>query len=156
MLGSRTENSMPFFCLFMPLFCRLTIAAGGLLISTVGGHYFIKWAKEEFWRLYVTGVDTLPEKAKLPKDVYPERGPSEATGFVERFLDTCALALGAWQWIGVWMAMKIAARWKINEDNLPRKIQSANIHFWLIGSGISLVFGYVGAWIAIGRPPCLK
>ncbi len=46
--------------------------------------------------------------------------------------------------------MKVAARWQKPKADLQLK-DSDNL--WLIGTTISLLFGILGAWIALGRIP---
>jgi hypothetical protein len=64
-------------------------------------------------------------------------------GIVERTLYTTALAVGAWQFIGVWLAIKVAARWR--DPDAQKGLPTDNA--WLIGTGISLLFGFIGALI---------
>ena len=73
------------------------------------------------------------------------------TGMVERGLYTAALILGGFQWIGVWLGIKVIARWQTTE-----KRPKGSMDIWLIGSGVSLVFGFIGAWMALGQMPPLK
>jgi hypothetical protein len=74
-------------------------------------------------------------------------------GIVERCICTGALLIGGihgWQAIGVWLAMKVAARWQKAKGE-PQPIDSD--HIWLIGTAISLSIGILGAWIAMGYLP---
>ena len=142
---------MPFFCLFMPSFCRFVLVADGLLFSTVVGHYVIShvldwlWVRETGERsavMYFSGYAAeFVTRAKISR-----RGLSWAAGIVESFLYTCAILANAWQWIGIWLVVKAAVRWQSGETNKP----DANMHLWLVGSGISVLFGYLGACIACG------
>jgi hypothetical protein len=75
---------------------------------------------------------------------------SGAVGMVERLLYTGALVFGSKELIGVWLAIKVAARWQSSEE-AKEKPDSDNI--WLIGTGLSLMFGFVGAWVALGQIP---
>ena len=55
--------------------------------------------------------------------------------------------MGFWQLIAGWFALKVAAKWK----TLSEHRGADNV--WLIGSGLSLIFGFIGAWIALGHVP---
>jgi len=99
--------------------------------------------------MFFNGFAAEPAKKATPER---PRGLSWATGLVESLLYTCAFVGCAPQWVGLWLAIKVAARWTLKEE----KNQEANIHLWLVGSGVSVIFGYVGAGIALGRLPCLK
>ncbi len=73
--------------------CVVSIVVGDLVISTLIGwlwsglekHHYITRAEHTFTR---------------------------QLGWLERALYTSALLAGAWQWIGVWLAIKVAARWR--------------------------------------------
>lgn len=84
-------------------------------------------------------------------------------GLIERFTFTAALIIpGAWQWIGVWLAMKVIVRWQSvpskgedgGEGRLPSKKRDSD-NIWLIGTALSVLFGFAGAWIALGHLPLL-
>jgi hypothetical protein len=147
--NSDSNSQMPCQCFphiesfIMSHLCQGLRFVGGLVFSILFGHYFIKWAKNIFWYCYLTNYEK------------PKPGPSAVTGNVERFLYTCALVVGAWQWVGVWLVMKVAARWTMEKDTDPN-LQSANIHFFLIGSGLSVAFGFLGAWFTLWKLPVLK
>lgn len=119
----------------------------GLGISTFGGQIVI-WPLLTFLRWYAGS--SKHKNAKGTNEA--PRGLSWVTGLVERLLYTIAFALGAPQWVGLWMAMKIAARWKTEKDDN----WAVNNHLWIIGSGISVAFGYLGALVALGKLPCVK
>jgi hypothetical protein len=72
-------------------------------------------------------------------------------GWLERALYTGAILVGAWEWVGVWLAIKIAARWRSNAGDSEKGVPVDNI--WLIGTGLSVLFGFIGAWIASGHLP---
>ncbi|MFZ3332621.1 MAG: hypothetical protein WA197_18435 [Candidatus Acidiferrales bacterium] len=114
---------------------------GGFAIS-IGGGQIVIWPLMKLLRWY----SKAPQHISLKN----QRGLSWVTGIVEEGLYTSALIVGAYQWIGIWLAMKVAARWKSEE-----KVDS-NLHIWLIGSGLSVLFGFLGAWFALGKLPCLK
>ena len=69
-------------------------------------------------------------------------------GIVERGLYTTALLIGAPSWIAVWLALKVAAQWKRWQSD-----ERASYNVFLIGNAISVAFGILGAWIALGSLP---
>ncbi len=94
-------------------------------------------------RLYQEG-----KPVEWPKPPSTQRGSlSLPQGLVERTLYTGALMMGAPQWIGVWLAIKVAAKWKSQTH------ERGADNIWLIGTGVSLLVAFVGAWIALGRLP---
>ena len=70
-------------------------------------------------------------------------------GMLERGLYSGALIIGMWQLIGAWFLLKVSAKWKT-----PSSFRGAD-NVWLIGSGLSLLFGFIGAWIALGHLPMI-
>ena len=80
----------------------------------------------------------------------PRRTLTVPLGIVERIAYTGAIMLGAWAWIGVWLAVKVAAQWKRWEGD-----DRALYNVFLIGNLLSIFFGVLGAWVALGRIPAL-
>lgn len=72
-------------------------------------------------------------------------------GIIERASYTTALILGLPEWIAVWLAMKVAVGWSAHQK---RKSPSDNLY--LIGSLLSIMFGFIGAWISLGKLPLFK
>ena len=79
---------------------------GGFAIS-IGGGQIVIWPLMKLLRWY----SKAPQHISLKN----QRGLSWVTGIVEEGLYTSALIVGAYQWIGIWLAMKVAARWKSEE-----------------------------------------
>jgi hypothetical protein len=76
---------------------------------------------------------------------------SRLVGWLERALYTSAILIGAWHWIGLWLALKVAARWRSTSGDPEAPVDNV----WLIGVGLSVLFGFLGAWIALGRVPTM-
>jgi hypothetical protein len=72
-------------------------------------------------------------------------------GWLERALYTGALLVGAWQWVGIWLAIKVAARWRSTSGDTGTPVDN----IWLMGTGLSVLFGFLGAWLAGGHIPPL-
>jgi hypothetical protein len=58
--------------------------------------------------------------------------------------------ISMWQLIGGWFVLKVGAKWKT-----PSAYRGAD-NVWLIGTGLSLIFAFLGAWIALGHMPIAK
>ena len=83
---------------------------------------------------------------EIPKEHTRKTGMlSMPLGMLERGLYTCVLIAGMWPLIAGWFGLKVAAKWKMLSDH------GGADNVWLIGSGLSLLFGLIGAWIAIGH-----
>ncbi len=75
-------------------------------------------------------------------------------GILERAIYTGALMMpgSGIQLIAGFLAVKVAARW--HGSSGPRAtVDSDNI--WIIGTWLSVLFGALGAWIALGHLPTL-
>ncbi len=118
--------------------------ADGFAVSIVGGHIVL-------WLLVERVLWPRVKKGYRPGTLFRPNGLTWLTSMVERGLYTAALVLGGFQWVGVWLGIKVIARWQTTEDR-PK----GSMDIWLIGSGLSLVFGFIGACIALGHVPCLK
>ena len=113
----------------------------GFLVSSVGGAIVL-------WVL----VDRVawPYLAKGGVSGKPKRTLTVSLGICERVSYTAAILLGAPTWIGVWLAIKVAAQWHRWQGE-----ERATYNVFLIGNILSIFFGLVGAWIALGRIPWL-
>jgi hypothetical protein len=114
----------------------------GFLVSTVGGAVVL-------WLL----IDRLawPYVAEdLPSGGKPARLLTVPLGICERASYTTAILLGFPTWIGVWLAIKVAAQWQRWHGE-----ERAVYNVFLLGNILSVFFGLLGAWIALGRVPVL-
>jgi hypothetical protein len=80
--------------------------------------------------------------------------PTWLLGLVERLLYMTALIVGAWQFIGVWLAMKAAIRWRTVKNE--SEYGTATDIVWLIGTGLNLLTAFVGVWFSFLKLPLAK
>jgi hypothetical protein len=118
----------------------------GFAVSIMGGDLVVRPLVVRMWR-YLFRRSDLPEEYSKKSEMFMLTMPM---GMLERGLYTGALIMGMWQLIGGWFALKIAAKWK-----RPSEYRGAD-NVWLIGSGLSLFFGFLGAWIALGHLPTIR
>lgn len=115
----------------------------GFLVSTIGGAIV----------LYVT-IDLLAWRYiedQLKDGGKSERSLSKPLGICERFSYTAAIILGLPSWIGVWLAIKVAAQWSRWQGD-----ERVTYNVFLIGNLISIFFGVLGAWVALGSITSLR
>lgn len=114
----------------------------GFVVSMFVGH-LVLWllVDKVLWR-------RIGGKPHEPGDVPPL---TALVGITERALYSASLLLGAPQWIGIWLALKVAVGWHSSS-----KRQSPSDNLWLIGTALSLAIAFVGAWIAGGKLPVLN
>jgi hypothetical protein len=113
----------------------------GFVVSVIGGDLVIYPVME--WYLW----PRLAKHYGLGKS----KGYNFArqVGWLERALYTAALLIGAWQWVGIWLAIKVAARWRSTSGDPDAPVDNV----WLIGTGLSVLFAFLGAWIALAKVP---
>jgi hypothetical protein len=120
--------------------CRVIL---GFVVSIIGGDLVIYPIVE--WYLW-------PQLQKYHGVEQKKHTFTRQVGLLERALYTVSLFVGAWQWIGVWFVIKAAARWRSTSGDTDTPVDNV----WLIGNGLSVLFGYIGAYVALGRVPLLK
>ena len=76
-------------------------------------------------------------------------------GLVERILYMTAFMIGAYQFIGVWLGVKAAVRWGALAGH-PDRRDIGDDQVWLIGSGLSVLLAFLGAWLVLLKLPCFK
>jgi hypothetical protein len=116
----------------------------GFVVSIVGGDIVTRPLVVRMWR-YVRKHGNLPEEHTRKTGML-----SMPLGMLERGIYTGALMLGVWQLIGGWFVLKVSAKWKE-----PSAYRGAD-NVWLIGTGLSLLLGFIGAWIALGHIPLIR
>jgi len=95
-----------------------------------------------FWRWMLKN----PKKRKWNRTNWPLSLP---LGIVERFLYMVAFIYGIYAWVLVWLTLKTAIKYQRWEKGDKRGAYNA----FLIGSGLNILFGVIGALIALDRFP---
>lgn len=93
-------------------------------------HFFISYIINQLWELI---QNNQRESSWLPGIV----------GWIERVLFIIAIQNSAYGFIGIWLALKVAAQWKKWKDKEQNGRIAYNI--FIIGSGLSVIFAIVGA-----------
>jgi hypothetical protein len=119
----------------------------GFAFSILVGHLVL-------WSLIEKTLWPYVAKHHPPDPEHHKSRLSWLVGLVERTVYTGALmAPGSGiQLVAGFLALKVASRWHTSSG--PRStVDSDNI--WMIGTILSLLFGFAGAWIALGHMPAL-
>jgi hypothetical protein len=119
----------------------------GFSFSIVVGHFLLWWLIERTLWPYV-------RRHHPPDPSHHKSRLSWLVGILERTIYTGAFLLPGTgiQLIAGFLALKVASRW--HSTSGPRSsVDSDNI--WMIGSCLSVLFGLMGAWIALGHMPAL-
>jgi hypothetical protein len=79
------------------------------------------------------------------------RSGSYLVGILERLIYTSSIVFGVKEFIAVWLAVKIASQWKAYEgsesDRASQHKARALFNVYLLGTGLSLLYGALGAQI---------
>jgi hypothetical protein len=118
---------------------KLGYYALGYLYSVVIGHWFVLSFSRHAW-------SSLGEIPKDEKDM-PYRWTSSLIGMMDRVIYTTSILFMAKEFIAVWLALKVAVQWKRwgDEKNLGKA--RASFHIFLIGTGLSLMYGVLGGFL---------
>ena len=112
--------------------------AEGLAVSSLGGA-LVLWLlidKLAWGYLERQGIERKQKILTIP------------LGIVERILYSMAFILGAPGWVGVWLAIKVAVQWdRWKGEN------RGTYNVFLMGSALSILIAFLGAWIALGEIP---
>ena len=125
--------------LWVSIFIRpYLIYVSGYFISVLGGHFVIRpinnWMRQEKDRL-------------SPQNSQEDQGGllSGLVGLTERILFTTVLLAHHPEFIGLWLTLKFAGRWREWQPDTPGGWGRVNI--FLVGNALSILFSFIGATI---------
>ena len=125
--------------------CRIIV---GFTVSVAGG-WLVVWlvVAKCLWPYAAKkhGYDFESVKSRL----------SWLVGIVERLICTGALLVGGihgWQVIAAWLVLRVTVRWQKTKVAGEKHLRDSD-NIWLIGTALSVLFGILGVWIAIGKLP---
>jgi hypothetical protein len=119
----------------------------GFAFSILVGHIVL-------WLLIEKTLWPFVRKHHPPDPDHQKSRLSWMVGILERTIYTGAFMLpgSGIQLVAGFLALKVASRW--HSSSGPRStVDSDNI--WMIGTCLSVLFGLIGAWIALGHLPTL-
>ncbi len=124
---------------------KLLFLALGYAFAVFVGHFLIVWVVGRLWR----SIGLLAESRSA---VRPGWWLPKAVGVLERALYVAAFLTEAYGFIGVWLAMKVAGRWHARTEGIEQPdgvfVRPHSIFLvFLIGNGLSIAYGAVGAHI---------
>jgi len=122
----------------------MTTLAGiaiGYSFAVVVGHFAIQRVVDSLWR----AIGWMPSAY----DERPEYYQPRLVGIIERTLYVASLQMGEPEFIGVWLALKVAGQWKRWGEEATiagRKVEGRVFYnIFLIGSGLSVAYAVGGA-----------
>jgi hypothetical protein len=115
----------------------------GYIFSVVIGYWFTREYNRKVWEF----LSLLELEKSKKKDDRPQLWAAQQVGIIERFLYTSSILFAGSELIAVWVGIKALSQWKRwdGETHAGR----ANFNLYLVGSGLSLLYGILGAQIAI-------
>jgi len=107
------------------------------------GDFFVRHIVTELWK--GLGATEKPKDPIRPSALHPQ-----LVGFIERFLYVCAIQMGAPEFIGFWLAVKVGGQWNRWSEGTdregPRNVAGREFfNVFLIGNGLSIAYSIVGA-----------
>ena len=119
----------------------------GFAFSILVGHIVL-------WLLIEKTLWPYVRKSHPPEPSNHKSRLSWMVGVLERAIYTGALMVpgSGIQLIAGFLAVKVTARW--HGSSGPRATADSD-NIWIIGTWLSVLFGAVGAWIALGHLPIL-
>jgi hypothetical protein len=115
----------------------------GYIFSVVVGYWFTKEYNSRVWEF----LPLLKSDKTKKKDDDLQLWASQQVGMVERFLYTSSILFAGSGLIAVWVGIKALSQWKRWEGKTHAERVTFNLY--LVGSGLSLLYGILGAQIAI-------
>lgn len=100
----------------------------GYTFGVVIAHFLIKKVTVQLWK-------TVNENYKRSDGTL-----SMVQGFVERTLYIIAFQIEKPEFVGVWVALKVASQWK-------KWSEKTGYNIFLTGSGLSIIYALVGAYL---------
>jgi hypothetical protein len=110
----------------------------GYLFAIVVGALCTKWVVDTLW-------SPLLKKGSPAR--WSFRYTGSLVGIVERTLYLASLQFAYPEFIAIWLAMKTAGQWKEWEVGNDQATGRAFFNFFLIGTGFSLAYAYIGFMI---------
>lgn len=123
----------------------------GYLFAVVVGYSLIKLVGDPMWELIGW--------KKADNGFRPDKWQPLVVGVVERVLYVATLQAGRGEFIGVWLALKVAGQWRRwSQPAEPGIPEGRSIYQnFLIGNGLSILYALVGfkliEWIASRNTP---
>lgn len=115
----------------------------GIVVSSLGGALVLWVVIDKLAWPYVVKVGKVKPKPPATLSIH--------LGIIERILYSSAFMLGAPSWVAVWLGVKVAVQW-----NRWKGEERATYNVFLIGNAISILFGFIGSCIALGKCPGLS
>ena len=110
----------------------------GYFYAIVLGHWCTSKVVPELWRKVTNVEHKTREGSYLPVLV----------GLLERSLYVACLQMNKGEFIGIWLALKVAGQWKIWSDGLEidgqKKEGRLFFNIFLIGSGLNVLYAVIG------------
>jgi hypothetical protein len=120
-----------------------------LLAHILGYTFAILVAHWPIWLISKRLWDDFVPKGKKTSEIRPRAWHPALVGIMERGLYVAALQNNAAEFIGVWLAIKVASQWKGWSEGIEEKeviITGRELaNTFMIGNGLSLTYAFIGS-----------
>jgi hypothetical protein len=129
------------------MFEHLAAIVAGYVFAILVGYWAIGALMRSAW-----GSVTARLGTPYPGGPNPHPEHTAAVGLLERALYTAAWQLGAKEFLGIWLVLKVLGNWKGWGEDIPFGTGKISGHtrfsLFLLGAGASLAFGVAGALVS--------
>jgi hypothetical protein len=125
----------------MPSMTSISNVLIGYLFSIVGGFIFIRLFNHTAWE-YLTLLET---EKPIDKNNKLQLWTAAQVGIVERLIYTSSILFIGIEIVAIWFGIKALSQWKRWETDSIRS--RATFNNFLVGSGLSLLYGVLGGYI---------
>jgi hypothetical protein len=125
---------------------HLAAITAGLAFAVLIGHWATSALMRTAWEVVTARLGSTSPGGSTPHPEHPA-----ALGMLERTLYVAAWQLGVREFLGLWLALKVAGNWKRWAEASPHGTGTisgrTSFNLFLVGSGTSLAFGVAGGVI---------
>jgi hypothetical protein len=115
-------------------------------VSIIGSQFVIKYIIENMWKQVDFRINKDPKFPKL-EETRPFSQISQIIGLLESVLYTTAFLVDKYEFIGLWLLLKIGGSFK-RGSKYDERYERHIFNIFLIGSGLSIIFSFVGFLIS--------
>jgi hypothetical protein len=116
------------------------------VVSIIGSQFVIKCTLENMWKQVDFRINKDPDFKKM-EETRPFPQTPRFIGLLESVLYTSAFLVNKYEFISVWLLLKVAGSFKRGSKN-DERYERQKFNIFLIGNGILIIFSFVGSLIS--------
>jgi len=118
------------------------------LISIIGSQFVVKYILDNMWKKVYLEIKKIDNNKKF-EEIRPFLHTPKILGLLESILYTTAFLIGKYEFISVWLVIKVAGSFKreFKSNDQGEQYEREKYNIFLIGNGLLILFSYIGALI---------